>query len=415
MRTAAVRYENCDLFSRHTGIMLVVACGFIFGCTGLRKVETISKWDALQSAAKADCAPWPMQKQDLGIYDLRLFDGEKPHFLARIMGRDAIQGWKGAPFAFDPEVNAKDVRAVQLGARPVILGGGSSAQGAFTIVANQDSGRTAQIEVRTFPDNIVRRRYQNLGITVVDGFALPVQAALWMAVKVHSSEKSIEEVPVRILHLSQSEGEAKATIKTANVPMGTEFPALLTSAKGDSAQLVWRKEKGTKSEFFYSRLGADGSYATPTPLNIPVSMQVESWAAASFGSNILLAIVDGDSLVGQASLKLVRFEPAGKSGAEVKWVKTKSLLNEHVSDPVIASGPNGAYVLLPKWLDEESTIATYRLGIEAVESQPVAGIFPKGIRLVGASISQDGKKLFAIVRSRAKVGWNFQVCRLESI
>ncbi len=147
-------------------------------------------------------------------------------------------------------------------------------------------------------------------------------------------------------------------------------------------------------------------------MSIPtkVTYQIESFATYLRDGNFHLAYVDGDSLVGESSLKVTKAALEGGSPS-VKWTRQSSLRNVHVTEPVFVNSKKGLELLVLKWVDEESTIARYMVTAEGIGKPTYAGVFKRGSRIMEA-FSVDAGRAFAITRSKGSDNWDFLVCRL---
>src|SRR5690606_15758615 len=91
-----------------------------------------------------------------------------------------------------------------------------------------------------------------------------------------------------------------------------KFPAgarLLVENDRRKALMTWGVggKTGKGYEFFMTELDPAKQVAEdPKKVELPVSSEVESWSAAPYGDGMMIAYVDGDSLVGQAKLRISR-------------------------------------------------------------------------------------------------------------
>src|SRR5690606_20573578 len=111
-------------------------------------------------------------------------------------------------------------------------------------------------------------------------------------------------------------------------------------------------------------------------LDIAATSQVESWNAAGHGGGYYLAVVDGDSLIGQSDLK-VSFFNWNEGSAPVRWTKGTPLKDVHVTEPFFLASDRGLEAMVLKWIDEESTIARYKVAANGLGKPEYSGIFPK--------------------------------------
>jgi hypothetical protein len=147
------------------------------------------------------------------------------------------------------------------------------------------------------------------------------------------------------------------------------------------------------------------------PLDIDAQSQVESWSAAQFGGGTYLAFVDGDSMIGQADLK-ISYVNSVDGATAVKWTKASPLKDVHVTEPVFLASAKGLEVLLLNWIDEESTIARYMVAGGTVGKPAYSGIYPKGARIVDAFTGESPDDLYVVTRHRDDTRWAFNICEI---
>jgi hypothetical protein len=146
-------------------------------------------------------------------------------------------------------------------------------------------------------------------------------------------------------------------------------------------------------------------------LDVRAENGVESWAATQYGTGYNLAMVDGDSLIGQAELNVTAFDWIDEA-ASTKWTKGVPLKDVHVSDPVFLASAKGLQVLTLNWVDDESTIARYIVAGGTLGKPVYSGIYPKGSRIVEAFAGDDASETYVIMRHKDDTNWIVQLCRL---
>lgn len=174
-----------------------------------------------------------------------------------------------------------------------------------------------------------------------------------------------------------------------------------------------RFQEGSKSLFKVSAINEDGTHIGPSTITVPISNNVESWSATILGDQILLAYRRRFSAWG-VNAQSCQLE-LGDLGAVVNWVKTRTLLNEHVSEPIWITQGEVAQLVVPKWVDGESTLATYRVGRFDIESSAVSGLFPKGMRVLNGFSPASSNTPLVLLRHKSNPGWRFELCRLKDL
>jgi hypothetical protein len=158
------------------------------------------------------------------------------------------------------------------------------------------------------------------------------------------------------------------------------------------AVAIWLDE-GTSSQpkpgKFKMRLVSSKGAFSPEVALTDNAKRVEQWSAVATKDGVLLATIEGDSVMGEANLKVSKIV-LGAKGVQIAWQKTKSLTNEHVGDPVWITHKNSVYIYLPKWLDSESTLSLYRVTDKDVSSIGSVGIFSEGTTFQSIFTLKDG-------------------------
>jgi hypothetical protein len=184
----------------------------------------------------------------------------------------------------------------------------------------------------------------------------------------------------------------------------------LPKADRSGVLAVWRNDKGDR-RFQVRHLGRDGAAGEPVVLPVKIEDDVESWSAAAYGQGFYLAYVEGDSLVGQAVLRVAYFN--WRDGQpSVQWEKEDAIKDVHAGEPVFAAAEDGLELLLLNWVDDESTIARYQVSAGKLGPPSFSGVFERGARLTEAFSDAGGDDLFALMRYREDNKWTFKVCAL---
>ena len=379
--------------------MLLLA--YIAGCTTLGGHETTSGWSALLHSSKVECSTWPLRDKDLQIDDLIWIAGGKPGFLLAGLKRDASPLNYFAPFDGDEAVDPEQFAPLNLGAHAVMLGGGTAGGQNVVVVAHNNGGKST-FDVRSLPGNIVKYKGDLGAFQVVEGNVTQAKGSLWLTVK---SEDNI----YHLLQIDTSK-PGKLSSRALAAPTFSEQPKLLGSQAGGGVTVLW-KEGDTGKPLRLQVLRADGSMDGAITLELQVASQAESWAATSHAGMIYLALIDGDTMIGQAEVKVAAVYQ-GSTGTGVKWIKAIQLRDTHAQEPVIVATSRGLEVLVLNWIDEESTIARYMVAGASIGKPTYSGVFQKGARILEAFAGPDQKDAFVVTRSRNDKRWAYQLCKI---
>lgn len=190
----------------------------------------------------------------------------------------------------------------------------------------------------------------------------------------------------------------------------TESIRLADGAMVTVARLLPGKGGIHKLEWSLSGGGIKGKSSDSGVLNFKTDAAVESGAVLAVTGGFFVTAVTGDSLVGNAQIETAFF-PWGSTNPA--WTHTARLPHTHLGDPVLVPGEAAekARLLVPKWVDRETTIGTYRLSPERIEAQGNHGIFPDISTIVASGLTTRGTAM--MVRSRDKDNWRFRLCEMN--
>ncbi len=372
------------------------------GCVTGGGHKTKSGWSVLQKADNARCAPWPQRSQDLQTDELNLIQGPKKGVLATGLKRDASPQNVYAAFNDEPQIDAEDLLTLNIGRSGVVVGGMTFGGRPAAVIVQNVAANKSTLEIRTVTDNLVKFKGDLATVNVVEGSTIASKGGLWITFKSEDNE-------YRVAFLDQRKPAAPVLKAVPGVKL-SERPELIASPLRPGAVVAW-KEGETGRPFRAQQLSEDVGEGSPTSLDIDVKDPVESWAAAHHSGSYYFAVIEGDSLVGQAALKISQIN-WGDASPSVKALKAIEIRDTHVSDPVFLTSAKGLEVLLLNWVDEESTIARYMVAGGMVGKPSYSGIFPKGTRVSHAFTGKDAGERYVITRHKVDSQWSFNICEL---
>lgn len=388
----------------------------MFSCVNTNLKNSPEVWEPIRKAQSLSCYPWPKGPEVLKIERIYPFGRQKIGLIALAMARNTKKLQYFTGFRPNSEVKTDDLIPLNWGQWHHFLGGGERAGELYVVLTNSKSNHRRRIEVRKL-DNTITHTFYLKGIAGGEVYSFS-NRGFWLVYKdIRENETSIEDLPYRIIYF---EFPSKGSNLIARPFNGIEMPyrpTLLPLSKGN-AIVLWptssSKAASRLDSFMLRQLNRNGSHMKTSTLGISLSNQIESWSASSRSDGYYLAIVSGDSLIGNAQLKVARF--AFTDGAsEIKWLKTKSLLNENVADPYWSSGTSQSSLILPKWLDRESTLAKFRVTSDDVIAIGTNGIFAEAAALMGLirNPNQDSSGFTAIIREKKDYLFEFSLCHID--
>lgn len=368
---------------------------FISGCV-TPDAGHKSNWYAIEKAEQIDCQKWPKREKDLRIESIKpSIDhlGNLQGFSVTTLTRTASKAHYYSPFNDKKEIDLEKLTSLELPRRAVFLGTLTHLKKRFVLAA-QNTSQGIQIEARSLGDNVIRSKGLIKGEAIEDGRIVSAQQAYWL---LYSTPDGAEKI-IQVSFLPKNQLFLRA------IPGSYEgSPVILPDPKG--IFIVWKDE--TKPIFRFRWVPLSGPAAPPQTIALKIDQQIESWTAGTDNSRHFLVVVDGDTLIGQAQVKVL----AGRFTLN-SYIAERSqvigLKNIHATEPVIGNKKGQAEAYLMNWIDEESTIARYKIGASSQQQPSYAGVFPKGTKI--QETLKAGDQSFFIAKNKVDAQWNFYLC-----
>jgi hypothetical protein len=368
----------------------------LLGCS-FGKSDTKSDWIVLENADSVACSAWPKREKDLDISEIS-FQSSTSSFLVKGTNRNTSRYTYDLKFEDDEDVDPQDRANFQIGRSAQVAGLVKIGAVDHFVVFEDRQGKT-QVEFRNITTNVVELSFTMNERQLTPLGVYPSNFGVWI------SYKNADQVIRFVFVDPRAKKDAKPVFVALNFP---DLPRVNLSETDGMIFLTVTDRQKTKFSVF--TIDVTGKASEAMSVSTKVAYQIESYATYFNNSNFYIAYVDGDSLVGESSLKLLK---AGIEGGSVaaKWTRQSSLRNVHVNEPVFVFSKKGLELLVLKWVDEESTIARYMVTADGLGKPTYAGVFKRGSRIMDA-FSVDAGRAFAITRSKGSDNWDFLVCRL---
>jgi len=371
-------------------------------CTLNNKVE--SEWATLQSASSAKCEPWNQNDDVLSVEQVQVF-GDKPFgFLTSVRLRNGQSAFDYADFK--QSLNIKPMIRREFGASVDAISGFSDSKEVYTVASTG-----SKIEIRSMSDHVVRHTATGLPKDIRSINAHPVKDGVWLSFRAGDDETALEELGYQFAYFPLNTGKTEVKLSYfPKTPVNTFQASIISNPTDSTVLVIWKPKDKNGRKFYIAQLDPSNKISfEKKSIDVSAEHDVESWTASHVPGGLLLTYVDGDSLIGQANLKVLKLAWKDQYITST-WLKSKSLLNEHVSDPIGVHSSNKSFVLIPKWVDNESTIALYTIGEQGFENAEAVGVFPRGLRVMDAYWDND---IYALIRFRQDRKWQFQLCRID--
>lgn len=369
----------------------------LFGCS-FGKSDTKSNWIVLENTDTVACSEWPKREKDLDISEIS-FQPSASSFLVKGTNRNTSRFTYDLKFDDDEDVDPQDRANFEIG-RSAQVAGLVKIGAATNFVVFEDRQGKTQVEFRNTASNVVELSFAMDERQLTPLAIYPSNFGVWI------SYKNADQV-VRFVFVDHRAGKnAKPVFATLKFP---DSPKVNVS-ETDGTIVLTTVGDAKKAKFSVFTIDVTGKTSEAMAVPAKVTYQIESYTTYFDNENVYIAFVDGDSLVGESSLKVLK---AGIESGSVsaKWTRQSSLRNVHVNEPVFVYSNKGLELLVLKWVDEESTIARYMVTADGLGKPTYAGVFKPGSRIMDA-FSVDAGRAFAITRSKGSDDWEFLVCRI---
>lgn len=375
-------------------------------CSLVGTSNHVSNWRVLEGAESISCEKWPLMEKDLGLTDLFVLKSDLgPELIAEVVKRDARKAYRYYPFKGDIDISKGDLKELSIGqSKPLkgdVIGAGSNLALLRTI-----NGNKKQVELRAVAENAVVSSVEINPKGYTSGAAYNTPKGLWVLLK----DEDYDLNYYRVRHETSLLENKKDIDETF-----TNEPSFLASLKDESLLAVeMDKLAHDDVKFKYTILNGYDRSAVRKNMDLSLNGPIESWAVAGSAERALLVYVEGDSMVGESDLNIVSLEN-NKGVLQVQWQKKFPLPDVHISDPVLVKTTKGYKIYLLKWLDNESTLASYEVKGREVKSSKPQGVFPETTVLIDAfNYGTSEERVFGVFRSKNDHGWRYSLCKFRS-
>jgi hypothetical protein len=270
----------------------------------------------------------------------------------------------------------------------------------------QNKNNRAWIEARAVKDNrLVARMATPLAEEAESGRVVRVSNGWWLQLNHSEVDSSFVRVAPR------QDGQWSFVVSTFQAH--TRFASLVSNLLNQNAYVVENQNKTVEntSDFLMTKLDSDGKSQVLGRKTLPTKGGLESWSTALLGQKIMMAVIRGDSMVGQSSLLLVAVDIAGM-GLQDAWHQEFALTDVHVTEPVWISNGIHGFVGIVKWIDAEGTLSRFKVDSTGTKQLPDVGVFDKGTILAAGYLNGSNNGLGAF-RYRDKDLWKYKLCKLS--
>lgn len=376
----------------------------IISCASPGKKELESQWGELKSVGPTSCSPWPLAEKELDVAQMVASSGESGGFIALTRLRNGSVLPMYASTSNDESVSHDDLMEFPIGRNAHVIGLGDWNSQPIAFIAQNKNDR-AWIEVRGVRDNkLIARMGTPIAEEVMGGKIVPSSKGWWLQLNHSETDSSFLNVtPNNTSQWKFMLSQFKATTRSA---------AILSDEGDVSAHVVelLRDEEESKGHFKLTRLSLAGGAKEIGSVSVPTKGGLESWSATSIGGRVAIALVRGDSMVGQAVLVIATVSTSSQQPV-LAWTREFSMQDVHLAEPVWVPNGSKALVGLMKWIDGEGALARLKVDASGAEPLPDVGAFDKGTVLVSGYLDAKERGLGAF-RYRSNDLWKYKLCKL---
>ena len=377
--------------------LIMTTC--IMSCQTSGSQKSASNWYPISQSEQVKCSLWPLRDGDLQIDEINVVKGSTGGLIVSGLRRNGGRFHYYSPLTSNSPA-IEDFATLSLGRAATVIGGTNSGSTMYAVVARNDENNVA-IELRSVPGNILSFSKYTGTKSIVDGEATLTRNGIWLSYKT-------DDNLYHLIFFNTGEAKKITAHPVTNLTM-TNPPTVIPSGAESTALIIWHEDEGNRP-FKTQVIREDGTSDAAADLDARYS-PVESWAARALNRHLYLATIEGDTMIGQADLKVTEFSLT-EAGFKPGLTDSYALTDIHTTEPTFFQGRNGLEVLLLNWIDEESTIARYHVNGTRPGKPSYSGIFQKGTRIIGTLPSPVQDAEYLVTRHREGTRWAFQLCRL---
>ena len=385
------------------------------GCVNFGNKEPISNWAEIRNVDDVTCQKWPQTADVLRYENLLFMDVKNRALLAAGITRDGrkvqkyINVTKG--FAFE---SAK-LMTLNWGSRFQFLGSGKLFSNDVVYLKTGTKKTGPILQIRDLTKNTVLQSAKLGSKDIAEGRVYPKSDGAWLIYKEEQKDIALEDANSKVI-LAMLDG-SKLKIKKFNGFSARGDPVVLP-INMKRALTIWldvgTSGRRSNPEFKVREVGVNGLMTRERVVRLPMSGQIESWSATAGDEGIFLAWIEGDSLLGDAVLRVAKLEWY-QNQVNTKWIKEVRLENSHVAQPFWVGPSAKKWLILPKWSDHEITLGRLDVSASGIEVRKNMGVFDPGTAFESAFWVNDQRSPGIIMSYRAGMIRSWAVCTLDSI
>jgi hypothetical protein len=380
---------------------LLILSVILAGCVHQDSGNISSSWDLLRRVTTIQCGNQKLAEDQIGIDSLDVTSrNAEPMLTARVIDRKGNRSYWWRSLGGDLDVDLNDFNSSDADGQRnhlAVVASRGRIFGVSKIV--DDSGMALQLgEITANPPEFYQLAVPKdfFGISS----AIEFQDTLWFTTDAANPVLTV---------FSSNKLDGKSRV---NPLMVRDLPSTAKLfASNRDIWVIYREMNSSKAySLKYVRYGVSHNLLGEGTLIDDIA-DLDKWnGTIDEQGSLILGFFTGNSMLGAARINTVQVNTKG-SGIEVARRFSQSLGQGHVSDLVAAATDSGADFLFTTWLDEESTIANYRIQKEKDPSLEYYGVFPQGTALIDAFTYRSSHDINVLTRLRSSGFWAYSICR----
>jgi hypothetical protein len=375
---------------------------FVTACATTQGSKIASRWQDLERSDVLSCGEWPIRQSEIDVGDMTSSGAGDGGFVATMRLRNGSVLPVLAETKGREKVDFEDLISFPIGRDAHVLAMGAWAHEPIAFVVQNKNDR-AWLEIRAMRDNrLVSRMATPLGDEVHAGKLQPSKTGWWLQLN-HSENQS------SFVHVTPDKTTSWKFL-ISSFQSSSKLAQMVAGPSGGDAFVVElpKGQDSDQGEFKITMLDPAGKFQDYGKVTLATKGGVESWSAVMLDGSVVLAVVRGDSMVGQASLLILA---AGSRGT-VSWKKDFPMPDVHLGEPVWLSNGSKAVLGLMRWIDAEGSLGRIKVDRFGAEQLTDVGVFAKGSVLVAGYLDSEGRGLGG-VRHRETDLWKYKICKIS--
>ena len=385
-----------------------------------------SSWEDLQNTQDVKCSKIEYTNSIIGVREVKAVDSRSGIFVEGIARSGKISYYEAPVGKYGPDSKLKRVKFTEKNLSGVerFISGGNKYYAyvgedlKVKVVTDTDS---KVVEYPAF-DEVSKCSEDEATIEGVK--AQTSGGSVWISVVSRCTDKL--NMGVNLIDIGVG-----AVVKSFSQPgIWDSYNEWIVTDNGDLLVVTSSPEEEV-SDFFIYKFTTDGLQEN---YSIKIKEHVENWSSIFKNGHLYLATVQGDSMVGEATINVDKFKLETRTTQNQNNNKDKSIPTiqlksgltggtsvslAHLSAPVWLDKGTGLGVLLFKWLDNEATVGSYIVEENGSEGKNYSltlkmvdlGVFPNGSKIEKTYMVDD--KEFMVIKTQSNYFGEYSVCRLN--